>query len=93
MEREDSRRKPLTIDNGKAGKAVWYAGDWTGPRVLQPEKRLSGDSSSSATHDIVAMSEDGVKVSFFEETLKKDFAFVIIFNNFFPLSFLNFFHR
>lgn len=85
MEREDSRRK-LTVDNGKAGKAVWYAGDWTGPRVLQPEKRLSGDSSSSATHDIVAMSKDGVKVSsFFEETsLKKDFAFVIIFNNFFP---------
>ena len=71
MEREDSRRKPVTADNGKAGKAVWYAGDWTGPRVLQPEKRLSGDSSSSATHDIVAMSKDGVKVSsFFEETLK-----------------------
>lgn len=44
------------------GKAVWYAGDWTGPRILQPEKRLSGDSSSSKTHDIVAMSAEGVKV-------------------------------
>jgi hypothetical protein len=44
------------------GKAVWYAGDWTGPRILQPEKRLSGDSSSSKTHDIVAMSTEGVKV-------------------------------
>ncbi len=44
------------------GKAVWYAGDWTGPRSLQPEKRLSGDSSSSRTHDVVAMSAEGVKV-------------------------------
>lgn len=44
------------------GKAVWHAGDWTGPRILQPEKRLSGDSSSSRTHDVVAMSAEGVKV-------------------------------
>lgn len=48
-------------DDGK-GKAVWYAGDWTGPRILQPEKRLSGDSSTSKTHDVVAMSAEGVKV-------------------------------
>jgi len=41
--------------------AVWYAGDWTGPRLLQPEKMLSGDSLTSHTHDIVAMSEEGVK--------------------------------
>ena len=46
----------------KRGKlAVWYAGDWTGPRILQPEKRLSGDSSTNTTHDIVAMSSEGVK--------------------------------
>lgn len=44
------------------GRAVWYAGDWTGPRILQPEKRLSGDSSSSRSHDVVAMSAEGVKV-------------------------------
>ena len=50
-------------DDGKGGNAVWYAGDWTGPRVLQPEKRFSGDSSSSVTHDVVAMSAEGVKVS------------------------------
>jgi hypothetical protein len=43
--------------------AVWYAGDWTGPRSLQPEKRLSGESSLSRTHDIVAKSSEGVKVS------------------------------
>lgn len=44
--------------------AVWYAGDWTGPRSLQPEKRLSGESSLSRTHDIVAKSSEGVKVNF-----------------------------
>lgn len=42
--------------------AVWHAGDWTGPIVLQPEKRLSGESDLSANHDIVAMSSEGVKV-------------------------------
>lgn len=42
--------------------AVWYAGDWTGPRSLQPDKRLSGESDLSLTHDIVAVSDEGVKV-------------------------------
>lgn len=49
-------------EDGKVGRAVWYAGDWTGPWVLQPEKTLSGDSPRSETHDIVAMSSEGVKV-------------------------------
>lgn len=65
VEREKSRRRSLSSqvgDDGKGGSAVWYAGDWTGPRVLQPEKRLSGESSSSVTHDVVAMSAEGVKV-------------------------------
>jgi hypothetical protein len=42
--------------------AVWHAGDWTGPISLQPEKSLSGETSLSTTHDIVAMSSQGVKV-------------------------------
>jgi hypothetical protein len=42
--------------------AVWHAGDWTGPISLQPEKRMSGESDLSSTHDIVAMSSEGVKV-------------------------------
>ena len=42
--------------------SVWFAGDWTGPRALQPEKRLSGENSTSKSHDIVAMSSEGVKV-------------------------------
>jgi hypothetical protein len=51
------------VVGGKPGSlAVWHAGDWTGPRILQPEKRLSGDSTTSSTHDIVAMSAEGVKV-------------------------------
>lgn len=44
-------------------KAVWHAGDWTGPISLQPEKHLSGESVLSKTHDVVAMSQQGVKVS------------------------------
>lgn len=71
MEREQSTmggdtrssfNSQVSLENEGKGKAVWYAGDWTGPRVLQPEKRLSGDSSTSRTHDIVAMSAEGVKV-------------------------------
>jgi len=50
------------LDSEGKGKAVWHAGDWTGPRILQPEKRLSGDSSTSKDHDIVALSPEGVKV-------------------------------
>jgi len=46
----------------KNRQAVWFAGDWTGPRSLQPEKIFSGESSLSETHDIVAMSQEGVKV-------------------------------
>lgn len=43
--------------------AVWHAGDWTGPISLQPEKHLSGESMLSRSHDVVAMSQQGVKVS------------------------------
>jgi hypothetical protein len=46
---------------GRLG-AVWHAGDWTGPLSLQPERRLSGESPLGATHDVVAMSVEGVKV-------------------------------
>ncbi|GKY99634.1 hypothetical protein MPSEU_000917500 [Mayamaea pseudoterrestris] len=41
---------------------IWHAGDWTGPISLQPDRRLSGESSTSTTHDIVALSSVGVKV-------------------------------
>ena len=46
---------------GRMG-AVWHAGDWTGPISLQPEKRLSGESPLGSSHDVVAMSLEGVKV-------------------------------
>lgn len=63
MERDASGRRSSQEDETKRGKlAVWHAGDWTGPRILQPEKRLSGDSPTSTTHDVVAMSAEGVKV-------------------------------
>jgi hypothetical protein len=48
--------------NAHHNGAVWHAGDWTGPISLQPEKRMSGESDISGTHDIVAMSSEGVKV-------------------------------
>lgn len=56
-----TEKELLTLSKKKQG-AVWYAGDWTGPRSLQPEKRISGESSLGKTHDIVAMSSEGVKV-------------------------------
>ncbi len=44
----------------------WHAGDWTGPQILQPEVSLSGEScnngDSKRQKDIVAVSEQGVKV-------------------------------
>lgn len=55
-------------DADQAGPGIWYAGDWTGPISLQPEDYLSGDSVFSETHDIVAVSDQGVK------TITIDFA-------------------
>jgi hypothetical protein len=59
-------KKNLSTIDESGGKesfgTVWYAGDWTGPIALQPEKRLSGESDLSATHDIIAMAHEGVKV-------------------------------
>jgi len=49
-------------DSNRILGAVWYAGDWTGPIALQPEKCLSGDSPFVDSHDVVAMSSEGVKV-------------------------------
>jgi glyoxylase-like metal-dependent hydrolase (beta-lactamase superfamily II) len=43
-------------------KAVWHAGDWTGPVALQPDLLLSGESDTSDNHDVVALSTEGVKV-------------------------------
>mmetsp|Transcript_6825 Transcript_6825/g.17118 ORF Transcript_6825/g.17118 Transcript_6825/m.17118 type:complete len:1395 (+) Transcript_6825:304-4488(+) len=50
------------VEGDKASTAVWHSGDWTGPIALQPEKLLSGDSENATTHDIVATSNEGVKV-------------------------------
>jgi hypothetical protein len=50
------------LKQDSAPVAVWYAGDWTGPIALQPDKHLSSESKTSATHDVVAVSVEGVKV-------------------------------
>lgn len=49
-------------NEGKETTTVWHAGDWTGPIALQPDKRLSGENEKSTSHDIVALSSQGVKV-------------------------------
>ena len=63
---EDNTTSPYGLDEDEDEDApemtVWHAGDWTGPISLQPEKALSGESELSRTHDIVAMSSQGVKV-------------------------------
>lgn len=70
MEREAKERDNNSLNDKKDDDslnddiemAVWHAGDWTGPISLQPEKALSGECQFSSTHDIVAMSSQGVKV-------------------------------
>lgn len=49
-------------EEGNGEAAVWHAGDWTGPIALQPDYRLSGECENSKTHDVVAISPEGVKV-------------------------------
>lgn len=68
MKQGDQALSAIDEANGEEGAdcsqngAVWHAGDWTGPIALQPDKRLSGESDLSRSHDIVAMSTEGVKV-------------------------------
>jgi hypothetical protein len=58
-----------SVDLKGSRLAFWHAGDWTGPIALQPDRRLSGASKYSDTHDIVAMSSEGVKVSLYVKDL------------------------
>jgi CRP-like cAMP-binding protein len=53
-------KKSSTSEGGE--DEVWHAGDWTGPIYLQPEVKKSGESLTSNTHDVVAISPEGVKV-------------------------------
>jgi hypothetical protein len=53
---------PIDEEHEEDAKAIWFAGDWTGPISLQPDRRLSGESESSLSHDVVAVSNEGVKV-------------------------------
>mmetsp|Transcript_13476 Transcript_13476/g.20503 ORF Transcript_13476/g.20503 Transcript_13476/m.20503 type:complete len:1321 (-) Transcript_13476:84-4046(-) len=66
MERFSKKKQPISSKNStdeqKAPHAVWFAGDWTGPRALQPDLALSGESETSSTRDVVAVSGTGVKV-------------------------------
>jgi hypothetical protein len=49
-------------DSAGLPKAIWHAGDWTAPIALQPDRNLSGDSKTSRSHDVVAISKEGAKV-------------------------------
>lgn len=46
-------------EKGKS-ETVWYAGDWSGPAPLQVEEH--GRSEGNGLDDIVAISDEGVKV-------------------------------
>lgn len=53
----------------KAGDIVWYAGDWTGPPPFETDQPLNSHKAGeksvhhrSFVDDIVAISEEGVKV-------------------------------
>ena len=48
----------------KNGLTIWHAGDWTGPVALQPDFDRSADKSTlERPRDIVAVSQEGVKVN------------------------------
>lgn len=53
----------------KDGDTVWYAGDWTGPPPFETDQPLHIYQAERSVHhrrfapDIVAISEEGVKVS------------------------------
>ena len=52
-----------TFSQEPTPSAVWHAGDWTGPKSLQPEASLSGEAThEGARQDVVALSSQGVKV-------------------------------
>ncbi|CAJ1962955.1 unnamed protein product [Cylindrotheca closterium] len=53
----------------KVGDTVWYAGDWTGPPPFETDQPLHSHQAEKSVHhrrsfvdDIVAISEEGVKV-------------------------------
>ena len=48
----------------KGSRTVWHAGDWTGPESLQPDLHLAANDNSEddPLEDIIAISEEGVKV-------------------------------
>jgi hypothetical protein len=57
---------------------VWYAGDWTGPAVLQPDLHHAAAGSNQELEDIVAISEEGVKVSHFVRCRSNSFTMELI---------------
>ena len=62
MEKDRKGQEVKSSTGNQPRPSVWFAGDWTGPRALQPDLHLSGDSSVSDSRDIVAISSTGVKV-------------------------------
>ena len=72
MEKTAKGANAGNIDSNSPLMSVWFAGDWTGPRALQPDLHLSGDSSESASRDIVAVSSTGVKVITIEFSVLHD---------------------
>mmetsp|Transcript_12823 Transcript_12823/g.19428 ORF Transcript_12823/g.19428 Transcript_12823/m.19428 type:complete len:1413 (-) Transcript_12823:37-4275(-) len=58
-----SEDSSLAATDSNDETAVWYAGDWTGPISLQPNRKLSSESTHrSAVSDIIATSSAGAKV-------------------------------
>lgn len=54
-----------TAITNKDTLTIWHAGDWTGPVALQPDFERSADKSTDKKpRDIVAASQEGVKVRF-----------------------------
>jgi hypothetical protein len=60
---DDSELSSDASAERKGTVTVWHAGDWTGPVALQPDfERSANKSTEERPRDVVAVSQEGVKV-------------------------------
>jgi hypothetical protein len=53
----------ITADDNDLVAAVWHAGDWSGPVILQPSTNNgAGRNATEHVRDVIALSNQGVKV-------------------------------
>ena len=59
---ENGKKDEEDSDDDAPQSTIWHAGDWTGPVSLQPDTSRCSQPSGAKGNDIIAISEEGVKV-------------------------------